>query len=126
MILNLEILKNGNLKISFAENKIWTNAEQRAEVNDSIEKTNPVSGLADLMDTSRYIGNDWHVFSADQLGHLSEAPMICKGCIGFISEIEPEDWYQLEFEHSWYFPLYQISDWREILLRDGECIFIKH
>ena len=64
------------------------------------------------------LGNsDWELITADQLGALSEAPVLAKG------HYDDEGNFVLNSNVAYYFGNYQIEDWGEVLDREGEVFF---
>jgi len=64
------------------------------------------------------LGNsDWELIIADQLGALSEAPVLAKG------HYDDEGNFVLNSNVAYYFGNYQIEDWGEVLDREGEVFF---
>ena len=64
------------------------------------------------------LGNsDWELTTADQLGALSEAPVLAKG------HYDDEGNFVLNSNVAYYFGNYQIEDWGEVLDREGEVFF---
>lgn len=78
--------------------------------------------LAEFMEDSRYIGNDWHCLY--EIG-LTEAPAIGQGAI---YGDESEDFYEsvTDYENLWYFPDYMLCSFVEVLKEKGEVIFKRH
>ncbi len=61
--------------------------------------------------------SDWELITADQLGALSEAPVLAKG------HYDDEGNFVLNSNVAYYFGNYQIEDWGEVLDREGEVFF---
>ena len=76
-MIKLEELENGNLKI------VVTDVEQFKEEIDKFKNIQQCQLTEDLMlesllDSSRYLGNNWY---CNQIIGLTEAPNICKGAL---------------------------------------------
>jgi hypothetical protein len=113
--IELTVLDNGNLEIAIVDKEEFETIIAR-EFNDER------AYLAELMDNSRYIGNDWHC--ACDIG-LTEAPAIGQGAI--YPEVENEnDGLPEDYENLWYFPDYMIKSYLEILEKEGKVVFTAH
>lgn len=64
--------------------------------------------------------NGWGLFTADQLGALSQAPVLAEGW-----DVDHNGLPQVHDDHWWYFEPYQVRSVMDALLRDGVAIFTK-
>ncbi|GAB6013559.1 hypothetical protein [Viscerimonas tarda] len=112
--IELTVLDNGDLEIAVSN---------REEFQDIINKKihDERAYLAELMENSRYIGNDW--WYACNIG-LTEAPAIGQGAI--FPEDENYDGEPADYENLWYFPDYAIKSYLEILQTEGKIVFTGH
>lgn len=109
-MITLNITIGGNLEISL-------NKGAKEELKELIEKaSNTDDIIADLLESSHYLGNDWHDVRFD----LSEAPAIGRGSFYVDEEETVEDYTDI-----WFYPDYVISSFAETLLRDKKVIFKK-
>ena len=109
-MIELTELKNGNLKISVSDKEEFENLLSR-------EFTDERHYLVEMLDSGRYIGNDWE--APFNLG-LTEVPAIAYG-LQYDEEGELED-----MEKLWTFDNYMIDSYLEELKNTGEVEFILH
>ncbi len=114
----LEELSTGDLKMSLNPK----NTDAREDVQYLYDfRSSGGSALWDLLENSRYIGNDWHEVQPAEIGALTDAPII-----GYRAQYDSEDSQQPDrYEKIWWFPNYQVEDFLETLLKDGAVIFTK-
>lgn len=113
--IELTILGNGNLEITVS------NKEEFEEII-SKEFQDERHYLAELLENSRYIGNDW--YCPYEIG-LSEAPAIGQGAIHLEEENE-NDGQPVDYENVWFYEPYQIRSYIEKLQTEGKVIFMAH
>jgi hypothetical protein len=111
--IELTVLDNDNLEIAIVDREEFQTIIAR-------EFNGERACLYDLMDNSRYIGNDWHCLY--DIG-LTEAPAIGQGAIYPKDE---NDGLSTDYENLWYFPDYMIKSYLEILEKEGKVVFIAH
>jgi hypothetical protein len=112
--IELSILDNGDLEIAVSN---------REEFEEIINKKfhDERAYLAELMENSKYIGNDW--WCACNIG-LTESPAIAQGAI--YPEDENYDGEPTDYENLWYFPGYALTSYLEILQTEGKIVFTGH
>ena len=82
-------------------------------------KTKKEIFIADLLETANYIGNGWEELQPEDIGALTEAPIIAEDVS------RNEDTNEIENIGSiWWFPDYMIKDWIEILYNNGKVEFV--
>jgi hypothetical protein len=113
--IELAVLDNGNLEIAIVD-------REEFEVIIAREFDDERACLYDLMDNSRYIGNDWHCLY--EIG-LTEAPAIGQGAVYPENENE-NDGLPVNYENFWYFPDYMILSYLEVLEKEGKVVFTGH
>jgi hypothetical protein len=101
--IKLILLDNLNLRISI---------ENEDDFKDIISRkySDERHFLADMMDESGYIGNNWEC--CYEIG-LTEAPAIAEGLI--YSEKDDNDGYPIDYENLWYFGDYMTVSFIEVL-----------
>jgi hypothetical protein len=110
-MINLNITIGGNLEISLQKGA-------KEELKELIEKaSNTDLILADLLENSGYIGNDWHFVE----GVLTETLIVARGSI-YENE---DDNYPTDYESTWYYPDYMLKSFAEELLTNKKVIFKK-
>jgi len=97
--------------------------QELTEIRNRESNCNDISALADLMDYPgiNKIGNGWTVISADQLGNLSEAPMLIEN----LDIKDNGDFETHEDTKIYYFDNYQVRHFMDDLIKYGEAIFQK-
>lgn len=106
---------DGSLKISLNEH----NPEAYLEVQELIDKPS-VEAINDLLEACRMIGNDWYIVPAEDIGALTDSPIIGNGAI--YAEEGDQD-RPMDYEKVWWFPDYQVVDPIEVLLKYRFVIF---
>jgi len=107
-MVTLEIISNGNLKITLIEKDAFL--EEFPSLYPSV---------GDLLEAARYLGNNW--FDLTDLVGLTGSPII-----GFdVSFEENTDKLLLDNAKVWWFPNYQVENPFETLVNEGEVIFTK-
>ena len=115
------------IRLKEEENNLLIILEDREEL-EALQHLSEDNILWEMMEGSRYIGNDWY---CNQIIGLTEAPNICKGAI-YYNEI-PNEYSDshtrcvelpIDFEKVWYYPDYMIKSFVEEILEKGEVKFI--
>ena len=109
-MVTLVKLENGNLKIVLSDKDELIDLRAKPLFDNGL--------LGEILETSRYIGNDWHVPKC--IG-LTEAPAIG---YGQIQDENDENEFSDDYEKVWFYPDYMISDFSEVLLNENEVIFL--
>lgn len=117
--MEFDILKNGDLKITLDTYSYdWLEIEKKNNNHDEVDIMNK------LMDQFGQLGDGYGIYNGDELGMLSNAPIIL--CDYFINDTENGseiDWD--EDSQAWYYPDYQIKDFTDILYERGEIVLPK-
>lgn len=110
-MITLNITIGGNLLIELQKGA-------KEELKELIEKaSNTDAILTDLLDSSGYLGNDWHAVN----GCLTERPIIGWGSI-YLNE---DDDFPTDYEKVWHYPQYELHSFAEELLKNKRVIFKK-
>jgi hypothetical protein len=112
--IELTVQENGDLLITVVNREEFEAIVER-------EYQDERGYLAEMLDNSRYIGNDWHC--PYEIG-LTEAPAIGQGAV--YPEDENCDDSPADYENLWYFGDYMIKSYIEILQNEGQIIFTAH
>jgi hypothetical protein len=115
MAIKLRILDNGDLEIAVGDREEFEAILAR-DFNDER------AYLAEMLDSARYLGNDWHC--ACNIG-LTEAPAIGQGAV-YPENDRDFDGIPIDYENLWYYPCYMILSYMEILNTEGKIIFTGH
>jgi len=108
-MITLNITIGGNLLIEL------DGKSAKKELKEIIEKaTNTDAILGELLEISRYTGNDWYTID----GVLTEIPLVAHGAVFEDGEDFPRD-----YKYVWGFTDYMVSSFSEILLKEGKVIF---
>lgn len=111
----LKELESGNLEI-----KIDPEAD-RIEMENLIDV--PLNtAFGELLEESGYVGNNWHNVMPEEIGALTDSPIIAYGAI--YAEENDQD-LPIGYEKLWWFPQYEVEDPIETLLRNGVVIFTR-
>lgn len=111
-MVNLFVNINGNLEITVNDRESYVEYFRNVHYNNPFNNRDETSSL---LDSSGYLGNDWH---GDILFALSDAPNICYGA----SYTETDD-SPVDFEQIFYYPDYMIKDWKYELFRRNKVVF---
>lgn len=106
--------ENGDLKVVLTP-------DGREYLNEHEGKRDHESLLDDLL--SDYLDKEWHLWDADFLGCLSQAPVLTKEVWWDWNETEGRE--EMQVGRWWYFEPYQVRSVVTELLRHGEAIFTK-
>ena len=103
-ILTFKELKNGKLRISYLKG-------HKKELREYHNEHGEIDTM--MEETESYWTNGWGVFTGDQLGQLTEAPIIAK-----------ESYFEEDSSHTlngpaWWYPDYQVTDFIEVILDKG-------
>jgi len=109
-MIKLEVVSNGDLKINLLDKEELEYLLSKELHEEDI--------LTEMMDTARYLGNDW---LCNMVIGLTEAPNIGRGVI-FDEEDEDENMFA---EEIWYYPDYMLKSFANELLENGFVIFKK-
>jgi len=109
-IVTFKKLANGKLRISLDKKKGY-----KQELREAIEKWGVIQGLMEI--TEYYWCNGWGVHTGDQLGQLSDAPIICE------NSTNEDDGSITLHGKAWYYPQYMIYSPLEKILENGYVDF---
>ena len=115
MAINLNVLESGDLEIAVTDREEFEDV-LRHDFRDERHY------LAHLMESARYIGNDW---DCPYCIGLTEAPAIGQGAI-YAEDEKYNDGLPIDYENLWYFPNYMVFSYLEILEKEGRVIFTGH
>jgi len=90
-------------------------ADDREDIQEMLEEHGTNHVMHELMED--WVGNGWGFFFADELGNLSNAPMIAED-----STID-NDGNIVLCGKVWYWPNYMVECEIETLLKNGEVVF---
>jgi len=111
-MITLKIMEDDNLLITLDKGM----KEELKELMKKSSNTDDI--LIDILDSARYLGNDWHV---PQCIGLTDAPSVAYGAI--YNDTENDEVGAEDYEQIWYFPHYMITSFAETLLTEGNVIF---
>lgn len=111
-MIELIELDNGDLEILVTDKEEFENLLTR-EFNDERHY------LLEMVDSGRYLGNDWHVPFDLQ---MTEMPAIGYGGICLSDEAEEENWPD-DYEKLWGYDNYMITSYLDELKENGKVIF---
>ena len=112
-LATLKKLENGDLEVTITPEGYILARDLQNEGRQSDDAI-----LGDLLEYD--LCNGWGFFTADQLGALSTAPVLCEGW-----DVDREGLPEVVDEHWWYFEPYQVRSVVDDLLRHGKAIFTK-
>lgn len=106
--MEIRILENGNLKISATSEEL-----DDLNVGEYGRETVPLAALLEPLWTN----GQYYVFDADQLGHMTEAPLIAED-----ADCDDDGNWTLH-GRVWWFPNYCVENCMDTLREKGEVIF---
>lgn len=113
-MITLKIIADGNLLVTLDKGC-------KDELQELLDKaTNTDAIIVDMLDSARYLGNDWH---APQSIGLTDAPSIAHGAI--YNDTENDEVGAEDYEQIWYYPYYMVKSFAEELLNEGRVVFKK-
>lgn len=121
-MIELNILPDGNLKITLLDKAEFLDYFDISinEETKEIRFNNGYPSVGDVLEASRYLGNNW--YDCTDLVGLTDSPII-----GYDVEIADNGKYIITNEGTklWWFPDYTIKYEWEVLLNEGSIIFIQ-
>jgi len=114
--IKFTVLDNTNLRLSIDNQSDFIDVLSRNYVDER-------HFLADMMEDSGYIGNDWDCLY--NIG-MTECPAIGQGAIYPDNEEEDNDGYPIDYENLWFFGDYMILDYLAIIKENGFVDFKRH
>lgn len=121
-MIKLDILPDGNLEIKLIDKQEFLDYFDISinEETKEIEFNNGYPSVADVLEASQYLGNNWF----DCTGLIG---LTCSPIIGYDVEIDDNGKYIFTSEGTklWWFPNYMIESEWETLLNNGSVLFIQ-